>query len=330
MQPLYKKINLCNRAKYIAALVIVNGHLFLFGSDYKEMAQFLNLGACCVTFFFFISAYGLLTSYQNKSNDYLKSFCKKRIIKLIVPLITAYLFTLPIYNLLIGPIDWQKVFLTILWGGPYLQYSWYVSEIIIVYLLFFLVTKWKGTSSNHVVYLSFSILLLMAILIFTKQPLWYIVSLPGFIIGLWYQKYEITIITFFKGKHHYIYLFILPLLWIIFWQWSSTGGLLLYQYRYEYIAKYLSNIFFITFVIPLLLKLKGFNSTPPNFYITNSFYEVYLIQNCCMILASYYKLDFSIYWFLTMCLVVAIGYVLYFFNTLISSKISISSLYRNL
>lgn len=46
-------------------------------------------------------------------------------------------------------------------------------------------------SKQHKIYiLTFLILLMMGVLIATKQPIWYIESLPAFMIGFWFQRYE--------------------------------------------------------------------------------------------------------------------------------------------
>ena len=46
-------------------------------------------------------------------------------------------------------------------------------------------------SKQHKIYvLTFVILLMMGVLIATKQPIWYIESLPAFMIGFWFHRYE--------------------------------------------------------------------------------------------------------------------------------------------
>lgn len=69
---LSQKRSLCDWVRYIAALLIVNGHLFLFYNPESILTPYMNLGACCVSIFFFFSGYGLMTSYERKGDAYLK------------------------------------------------------------------------------------------------------------------------------------------------------------------------------------------------------------------------------------------------------------------
>lgn len=311
VKPLYEKQSLCTWAKYIAALLVVNGHLFIFHSNNPEVASFMNLGACCVSFFFFMSAYGLMLNFSKKSFGYLSGFFRKRIVKIIIPLLIAYCITLPVYSLLVGPVNWKEVLITITWGGPYLKYSWYVTEIIIVYLLFYLSMKFGRNEKGRVIWLTISIVGLMLLLFITKQPTWYIISLPGFILGIWYQKYEKHIISYINSKsYNWLLLSIcsVGILWYIFWQWSSTFGVFLHQFRYLYVSYYLYNIFFVFFSISLILI---YRFTPPGFALITSFYEVYLIQNCGVIISRSLSNNYLYFYILTFLITISIGYVQY-------------------
>lgn len=50
---LSSKRQTCDVAKFLAALAVVNGHIFLFGNYDGILVRFMNLGACCVALFFF-------------------------------------------------------------------------------------------------------------------------------------------------------------------------------------------------------------------------------------------------------------------------------------
>lgn len=51
--------------KFIAALLVVNGHTFMYYSGMPEVVSWLNLGAQCVSLFLFFSEYGLMCAYEN-------------------------------------------------------------------------------------------------------------------------------------------------------------------------------------------------------------------------------------------------------------------------
>lgn len=315
LRTLSEKQSLCTVIKFIAALLVVNGHLFIFGNPSSPFTRFMNFGPCCVSLFLFFSGYGLIYSYKKQGDAYLKSFFSRRFVKLLIPLTTAYIITLPIYSLLKAPINWNNVFGTLLWGGPYLKFSWYVSEIAGIYLLFYVTMRCKKGLADKLIILSIEISILMAVLFIADQPIWYIVSLPGFIAGIWYQYFEKSIISRLSVQRILPFITIIALVWFIAWQWHYTGGKFLTAYRYEFISMFLSSLLFPVIVIALTFTVR---ITPPNLQITHSFYEVYLLQNAAMIIASSFTSGFIAYWILTMSLILGIAFVAYKIDTVIS------------
>lgn len=268
----------------------------------------MNLGACCVSLFFFFSGYGLMTSYRTKGERYLHNFLGHRLTKVLLPLLTAYIVTLPIYALLKGPIDWLNVVKTIDWGGPYLRFSWFVTEIVVLYIVFFIVMRPNYTMNAKRIVLTSGVILLMVILIATRQPNWYIISLPGFIIGVWYQAFEERISNILSND---IILILAIFVWFFTWRWNIIGSEILSAYRWEYLSYYVYNIAFVFMTIGLLQRIK---LTPPILYITPSSYEVYLMQNCAMIISSAIAFSFVSYWAITISLSVIIGFLTHRIN----------------
>lgn len=260
LRTLSEKQPLCTAIKFIAALLVVNGHLFIFGNPTGPLTRFMNFGPCCVSLFFFLSGYGLIYSYDNKGDAYLKSFFSRRFVKLLIPLATAYIITLPIYSFLKAPINWNDVFGTIFWGGPYLKFSWYVTEIAGIYLLFYSTMRLKAQLANKLIILSVEVLILMAILFIANQPIWYVVSLPSFIIGIWYEHFEKSIISKISIQSLISIITATALVWFIAWQWHYTGGKFLTAYRYEFISMFLSSLLFPVIVIALTFTVR---ITPP-------------------------------------------------------------------
>ena len=181
---------LTNTVKFIAALLVVNGHTFMYYSGMPEISRWINIGAQCVSLFLFLSAYGLMCAYQQKGDRYLKGFLTRRLGRILLPLLTAYAIALPVFEIFRGTVDWTDVLLTLYWGGLYLKFSWYVTEILVLYLLFYSCAKLSKSPKQLMHMLTFAVIALMAVMIATQQPLWYINGLPCFIFGLWYQQYE--------------------------------------------------------------------------------------------------------------------------------------------
>jgi peptidoglycan/LPS O-acetylase OafA/YrhL len=253
LKAICEKKELCNVVKFITALLVINGHLFLFGFDDANVSRFMNLGAYCVSIFFFFSGYGLTYSYQTKGRAYLSGFFSKRLLRVIIPLITAYAVTLPIYSFLRGPIEWKTVLNTLIWGGPYLKFSWYVTEIIVVYAIFYLTMILPFRYDVKLRFLTGAIVTMMAVLLVCHQPIWYVESLPGFIIGIWYQKYEGDVLQKISYTKLVLALAFFCLIWLFTWQWDLCGGQILTQYRFAFIALFVSNISFTLFVVNALM-----------------------------------------------------------------------------
>ena len=270
----------------------------------------MNLGACCVSIFFFFSGYGLTYNLTRKGSTYLSGFFGKRLKRVILPLITAYVIALTVYPILKGPVDIKTVMTTLLWGGPYLKFSWYVTEIIVIYIIFYLIMRIKATYECRIFILSVSVLLLACILFILKQPIWYIESLPCFIIGVYYQRFELSIVNRFNVASIILLIVIWGCIWFFTWQWNTYVAQYIPEYRYALIATIVSNISFVFLVINLLLII----STTPHYVIIHSFYEIYLIQNVAMMIASVVSDNFITYWSISMGISVISGYILYMIN----------------
>ncbi len=174
--------------------------------------------------------------------------------------------------------------------------------------------RFRARLANKLIILSVEILILMAILFIVNQPIWYIVSLPGFIAGIWFEYFERRVISKISFQSLITVITAAALVWFIAWQWHYTGGYFLSAYRYEFISMFLSATLFPVIVIALTFTAR----IPPNPQISHSFYEVYLLQNAAMIIASSFTSGFIAYWILTMSLILGIAFVAYKIDTMIS------------
>lgn len=96
---------LCGLVKYIAALLVVFGHLMIAHCCALFWVMESNFGSKAVSVFLFFSGYGLMHSYLKKGTAYLDGFVQKRIGKIILPLLVAYFLddpsTLIVVNLVL-------------------------------------------------------------------------------------------------------------------------------------------------------------------------------------------------------------------------------------
>lgn len=250
---LSEKRKITDIAKFVASLLVVNGHLFMYYSGMPHVTQWVNLGAQCVSLFLFFSAYGLMCAYERKGQEYLQGFLTRRLGRILIPLATAYAVSLPVYAIFRGRIDWHNVFATLLWGGPYLKFSWYVTEIVVLYILFYFSARISRSRIMLTGILSASVFVLIVVLFVTKQPVWYINGLPCFILGLWYQHFEEKVEALFCRRKSLISI-VLMFGFLVFFQWHYIRDTLpfLSAWRYEYVAMYISNIFFVLLALHII------------------------------------------------------------------------------
>lgn len=277
---LCEKRNLTDSVKMIAAIAVVVYHLFTFYMHHPAWAAESQFGSLSVSIFFFLSGYGLMCSYSLKGKKYLEGFCIHRISKIIIPLLTAYIIYIPILRLINHTGGIIEAIQRLFSSNPLLPYSWYVTEITLLYLLFYLVMRFIPRYKLPA--LSLAIVFMLAGMLLAGLPHWWINASPCFIIGLWYYKYEHPIMNQMNKvkKQHFITLILLFL---------CTYGLdivqdhiqILSRWRYTYASFYLVNILFILLVLYILQKV----NFGKNIKVTqNCYYEIYLMQGTVFLL----------------------------------------------
>lgn len=318
---LHQKRELCDVIKFIAALLVINGHLFLFGFKNEYWIPEMNLGAQCVAIFFFFSGYGLVHSYRTKGETYLHNFFTKRIVKIIIPLLTAYAVYLPVKYFVVGPFEWSEVFFRLFSADSFLKFSWYVSEITLLYLLFYTAFSLPLSTINKNILLSTFTLILMLILSQLENFCTYwIYSTPCFILGTWYALFENKLHTIFKNRKTYINTTsCLLILFFFLFRFDLTIGLFpfLSRWRYQYVAYFLVNILFVIIVLATARLIKPTKSTVYGNQIINSSYEIYLNQGTIITLSSCYLQDSFVIYFAIMFGSVLIGMILHSINNLV-------------
>lgn len=250
---LCEKRNLTDLVKLIAAIAVVV-YLFTFYMHNPAWAAESQFGSLSVSIFFFLSGYGLMCSYSLKGKKYLEGFCIHRISKIIIPLLTAYIIYIPILRLINHTGGIIEAIQRLFSSNPLLPYSWYVTEITLLYLLFYLVMRFIPRYKLPA--LSLAIVFMLAGMLLAGLPHWWINASPCFIIGLWYYKYEHPIMNQMNKvkKWHFITLI---LLFLCTYRLDIVQDhiQMLSRWRYTYASFYLVNILFILLVLYILQKL---------------------------------------------------------------------------
>lgn len=173
--------SLGNVLRGIAALGVMLGHLTYMLPWYIHR---LFPGELFVGLFFFFSGYGLYVSLNKK--DYLSGFLKKKIVKIYLP----FLLVESVYTVLILSTKQEFTLSSFVLGSLgirlYNKVLWYVVELLIINLLFFLISKYATRLAKRGIIVTWITLYVLFILIGVALDIdtcWYL-STSAFLLGV--------------------------------------------------------------------------------------------------------------------------------------------------
>ncbi len=200
------------------------------GLDYKGNSQVAliiceHTGGIAVGIFFFLSAYGIIRSYQKYGNKYLKklifSNCLKLyIVSVLINVLTYFVylkdnFTTPNAILSIFNLEVFNGFLRIN------RHGWYISTIIVLYLIFALIYFACSKLKTNNKFLIAGTLLSVSIILFriivpniASGGGTYTREIDAFIIGIIYATYYNKINAFFKKYFLPSFLICFVIFWV--------------------------------------------------------------------------------------------------------------------
>lgn len=200
--------------KGLCAIGIILYHLPSFSDQLPiglHVKVFLTfIGSCFVSanfivpLFFFISGYGLMSSYLAKGQNYLSSFFKKRMSKLFLPFI-AGIIIFQIFNFIDGKIfDVNLLLSDFVTGGTdrLLPYCWYIFVIFFFYTSFyfvFLKVRTPKTGVNVLWLITIIYVIMIKILDF---GVWWYVHTFAFNLGCLWKWKESEIKLFLRNKKY--------------------------------------------------------------------------------------------------------------------------------
>lgn len=316
---LYEKKKLTMLVKYIAAIGVIISHL----TGFYPMGKFLALECACgwvsVGVFFFFSGYGLMHGFICKGQSYFNSFLSKRLNRICIPFGSAYLLYLSVYTI-INHSDWKEILsITIskmFTSDPFLPYSWFVSIIIVLYLLFYVVGKTFQERLFMESFLLTYFLMYLGFEILDFSP-WITNSMTCFPLGIVYRKHE----EFILGKilqHKKKIISVFLIIFTISYNWYWIGKLcgfsdwLLYNPSHQKLSS-------LIFVLLMCFILNSFNELKlkRTYNIFNSSYELYLVQGSVFAAVSYFMHDSYAYYGVCIFLSILIGYIMMSLNNFI-------------
>ena len=283
-----------------AAVAIILHHLSQDLLDRAGPFEFLSeCGVIFVGIFFFFSGYGLYTSLKTKEN-YLKGFLKKRLITILIPFYSCIaVFT--VASCICGAKYKPLELLSILSGWSLINtHMWYIVEIAILYLAFFIIYRLIKNRTIATVVMSIFVILMMAGSLYLCHGEdfscsywfmgeWWFNSTFLFIIGIIVSKHS-ELLTKIARKAYIVLVPVFGVLTVLFYKqtiyalhtysyWSEIPGVdPAYKDKLRCLVFQLPFIIcFVTFVLLVMLKVRFGN--PVLKFLGAISLELYLIHN---------------------------------------------------
>ena len=276
-------------AKFVAAILVVLGHQAVFYCKTlpSTFSAEIPSGALSVAFFLFMSGYGLMYGQLKRNERPTLKWLQKRMPKLIVPALTAMVFYLAVAVSLDKDMVWMDVVKYGFLSHQNLPYGWYVTEILLLYLTFWLAFRYLR--KEYALYAVGAIVLLaMGVMIMKQSPIWYIQGLPCFLMGLYLAHWEVSkssVISLHIHNGVQIKLFMSAIVVLFFllsrFALVQTWLPVLDKWRYMYVSFFAEKIVFIGVLMYLLMRLPNCNKMLNR---GGCFYEIYLVQGGTLLL----------------------------------------------
>lgn len=204
-----------NAMKGILALVIVFHHLVLESNiSFIGLEVFKYIAFPLVSVFFFFSGYGLIKSYyKNGGQIFLKQYAIKRMTRLMIPYVIVIIYY-GFYKYFQEPAAFNLGnFLADVFLAREIGPLWYMTVIIVVYVLFGVCFKYlKAVTARRTILLA-TIVFIFLCIAFSAPSQWYS-SIIGFYAGILYGMNE-NKVTDILHERYYVKLFLLFFAFVI-------------------------------------------------------------------------------------------------------------------
>lgn len=298
----------------IAALSVLLYHLAPTTENGSLLPKFYSFGAggLAVAFFFFLSGYGLQKQYILHRDSYRRSFFKKRIPNILIPLILFVVIYRLTYFALGKTYTFQNLISDIRIGIPFVAHSWYLITILLFYLFFWLMMT---VLREHVFWMPIIscgwYLLYAFICIKLKYLMFWFDTAHLLPFGMLCAVHEQKILNALNKKWIYYSVFAASFLsfFLVIPAFYSNG--LTMNIQLFFILTISRGVLFTTIVLLLQHKIK--NDNPVLRYFGKISLEIYLIHGLVFYLLRgdyYYLTNEPLYCLLSLSIVILIASIL--------------------
>lgn len=331
----YMSVNNVQNIRGILAILIVIHHFSGMISDTTAFLVFTHIGYLVVALFLFISGYGLAYGVKNKPG-YVKGakFLYTRIPKLVIPYwIAVVLYAVGYFlaNLIYQDgqtVSVKNVLLSFVSYKNIVGSSWYIFELIILYVIFFVAFKFKNQKASITsLFVAVAVCAIVFYFCDDFSNVWYR-SIMAFPLGVVYSLKQDRIEAFFRKKTVLKYALTIVILIVLM---GAKYICVIIEYEsLQVVFDILTSAFFALVVILLLRKTKLSNKVLS--FLGGISYEIYLIHFLILNLVNRYycygQISLLLFFVISISLVVLVAcimnyvdkYLIKLYNKIINSK----------
>ncbi len=272
----YLSLEYTKYLKGILALVVVFCHIQYGRTTVPIFKIFNYVGDLAVSCFFFFSGYGLISQYLKNSEGYLKTFFRKRIVKILF----AYMIFICIYLIYYFISGTFKNFDDIITftksRSLIVSHSWYIIDIIILYVAFYVIAKiFKENYKFIIIGMYGFVTFLTFIMIYFEMPEFWYVSIFSLCFGMNYKIIQEKI----DNKNIKKYYIIATVIFIIFEILQFIINQIYESISITVIVAILKNVAYISFTFLIISIGKYIQFKNPIFeFLGEISLELYLIH----------------------------------------------------
>lgn len=241
----------------IAALFIVMHHLSQAIPVRGPVVLMRYIGFIMVALFFFLSGYGLMFGFLNKQ-DYLRDFLRKRVLTILIP----YWFVdigMIIIQLMRGHTYSVSDYILSFVGVETITDTWFVTAIIILYIIFYVTFKladcFEDSETAGSFLLGIFLIVYYIVCILFDVDSFYTASVSAFLFGVLWHQIGNRVMAAVKRKYAFSFVSVSLCFAILF-----LGRLALSTYGYDnkiihIVLRNMISIIFVLWVLILTQKI---------------------------------------------------------------------------
>lgn len=275
----YNSIITGKNLRGLLAITVIFHHLAQRTTGGLLFHQFTRVGFLAVAMFFFFSGYGLQKSYI-ASREYRKHFLFHRIPPVLFPYVIVTALFWIMYAIGGRFLSVKEIILAIINGSPIVSHSWYIINILIFYIVFWLLMNLFGSNYNgmiigacvwYVLYAAFCIKM--------GYGSWWYNASQLLIVGMFWATYEGKI-EYYAKKHYKV---LAPLVFGTFFVLFLFRGKLANDIGIKGLSLILTMICAVLFALSVLLFTMKFEiGNPALAFLGKNSLEIYLVQGLFM------------------------------------------------